>query len=137
VKRSFVLPIFLMAALLLAGCDGTNVSPPPTPVGGEASFSNLGDLEKVSDVTSGIYRFLDEDYGVVVYIADTYGLTSAPSVAVVRVGPATVEPRNGVTKIVDNPNIYRIVDTELGTIVYVVDTYRLATAPTIAVVSLK
>jgi len=128
-KATFFSVGILLAALLLTACASQVAAP-------AVEYPDLTDLDKVSDVTSGIYRYIDNDYGVALYIADTYRLASAPTVAAVRISSAIVTPKSGVTQLAEHPAIFRIVDTTLGTVTYVVDTYRLATAPSIAAVKL-
>jgi len=95
--------------------------------------------QKISDVTSKVYRVVDEDYGIVLYIVDTYSLGSAPSISGVRIGEVKVTPVDGVSQITNKgaiPVIYRLVDLEMNTVSYIVDTYTLGTSPSIVTFSL-
>jgi len=96
--------------------------------------------QKISDVTSEVYRVVDEDYGIVLYIVDTYSLGSAPSISGVRIGEVKVTPVDGVFKITEKsaiPVIYRLVDLKMNTVSYIVDTYALGTSPSIVTFSLE
>jgi len=94
-------------------------------------------LEKISDITSAVYRVVDEDYGIVLYVVDTYTLKTAPSISGVRVGEVKVTIQDGAIQLTENPAIYRLVDSKMNTVSYVVDTYGLTSAPSIVSFPLK
>jgi len=117
-----IIAIVVVVSIVTASCTTPNSS---------AEKPEYLPLEKISDVTSTVYRVIDEDYGIVLYVVDTYSLATAPSISGVRVGEIKATIQDGTSQLTEKPVIYRLVDSEMNTISYIVDTYGLATAPSI------
>jgi len=138
-KKIFMLVILFIGLLILVGCEGESqdFKNYATILARTETIGNNLIIQEISDVTSKVYRIFDKDYGIVLYIVDTYGLNIAPSISGVRIGEIKVVPVNGVTQITKGSKIYRFVDMEMKTVSYIVDTHGLATSPTIETFSFK
>jgi len=139
IKKIFTLVVLFISLLILVGCEGESqdFENSTTTLAIPETIGNNLIIQEISDITSMVYRIFDEDYGIVLYIVETYGLATAPSISGVRIGEIKVVPINGVTQITKGSKIYRLVDMKMKTVSYIVDTHGLATSPTIETFSFK